>query len=315
MRSLVREPLRTTVVRLSHPSAKPGLEGDGTAAAAATYGTAFGCPRDFLDNRFVYTVISPRARGLTVGLNMNPDKHCNFDCAYCEVNRGEPSRESRLDVPVMIAELERTLGLVRAGGLRERPGYRTAPPEMLELRHVTLSGDGEPTICPNFVEAVEAVVHLRARGRLPFFKFALLTNATGLDRPEVNQGLSLFTPRDEVWAKLEAGTQEYMNRVNGPGCSLDKILTNILELARQRPVIIQSLFASINGQAPPASEIETYIQRLRELKEGGAQIPLVQIYSATRPTAHSECRHLPLRTLSAIAQRVREASGLKAEVF
>ena len=168
---------------------------------------------------------------------------------------------------------------------------------------------------PNFVEAVEAVVHLRARGRFPFFKLVLITNASGLDRPEVAQGLSLFTPRDEVWAKLEAGTQEYMNRVNRPDCPLEKIRANIMFVARRRPVVIQSLFPSIGGEVPPASEIEAYVQRLRELKEAGAQIPLVQIYSATRPTAHSECRHLPLRTLSHIARRVREAAGLKAEVF
>lgn len=116
-----------------------------------------------------------------------------------------------------------------------------------------------------------------------------------------------------MWAKLDAGTQDYMNRVNVPNGSLDKTLANILQLAHQRPVVIQSLFASINGQAPPASEIEAYVRRLRELKDAGAQIPLVQIYSATRPTPHSECGHLPLRTLSAIAQRVREATGLKAE--
>ena len=278
-------------------------------------GTAFGSPRDFLDNRFVYTVISPRARGLTVGVNMNPDKHCNFDCVYCEVNRGEPARESRLNVPAMIAELERTLESVRSGELRERTAYRSTPPELLELRHVTLSGDGEPTLCSNFVEAVEAVIHLRARGRFQFFKLVLITNASGLTRPDVVAGLNLFTARDEIWAKLEAGTQEYMDRVNRPGCSLREILTNILELSRRRPVIIQSLFPAVNGEAPPPAEIEAYVQRLRELKEGGAQIPLVQIYSATRPTPHSECGHLPLRVLSQIARRVREASGLKAEVF
>ena len=298
-----------------NPPTETRAEGNGAASSAPPCGTAFGCPRDFLDNRFVYTVISPRAHGLSVGVNMNPDKRCNFDCVYCEVNRHEPSRESRLDVPVMIAELERTLELVRSGGLGERPCYRSAPPELLELRYVTLSGDGEPTLCPNFIEAVEAVVHLRARGRFPFFKLVLITNASGLDRPEVTEGLKLFTPRDEIWAKLEAGTEDYLNRVNRPDCALEKILANILFLAQQRPVVIQSLFPSVNGEAPPASEIEAYVQRLQELKEAGAQLPLVQIYSATRPTAHSECRHLPLRTLSHIARRVREAAGLKAEVF
>jgi wyosine [tRNA(Phe)-imidazoG37] synthetase (radical SAM superfamily) len=246
---------------------------------------------------------------------MNPDKRCNFDCAYCEVNRSEPSREPRLDVPAMVTELERTLESVGSDNLRERLRYRNVPPELLELRHVTLSGDGEPTLCPNFVEAVEAVVHLRARGRLPFFKIVLITNASGLDRPEMPQGLGLFTARDEIWAKLEAGTQEYMDRVNRPDCRLEKILANILFLARQRPVVIQGLFPSIGGQGPPASEVEAYVLRLKELKDAGAQIPLVQIYSATRPTGHPECGHLPLRTLSHIARRVREVSGLKAEVF
>jgi wyosine [tRNA(Phe)-imidazoG37] synthetase (radical SAM superfamily) len=277
--------------------------------------TAFGCPRDFLDNRFVYTVVSPRARGLSVGVNLNPDKHCNFDCLYCEVNRAEPATETHLDVNVMVAELERALELVRSGRLREHPYYRNLPDELLKLRHVALSGDGEPTLCPNFVEAIEAVIHLRARGRFPFFKIVLITNASFLDRLEVADGLRLFTPRDEVWAKLDAGTQDYMARVNKADCAIEKILANILNLARQRQVIIQSLFPAINGEGPPPSEIEAYVQRLKEIKDAGAQIPLVQIYSATRPTPHSECGHLPLKTLSAIARRVREVTGLKAEVF
>src|SRR5262245_58197837 len=179
------------------------------SSSAAGADTAFGYPRDFLDNRFVYTVISPRAHGLSVGVNMNPDKFCNFDCVYCEVNRSEPAREPRLDVTAMVAELERTLELVQSGGIRQRPAYQKVPPELLELRHVTLSGHGEPTLCPNFVEAVESVVHVRARGRFPYFKLVLITNASGLNRPEVAEGLNLFTRRDEIWAKLEAGTQIY----------------------------------------------------------------------------------------------------------
>lgn len=294
---------------------QPESETLGVDAPPSSYGTAFGCPRDFLGNRFVYTVISPRARGLSVGVNMNPDKYCNFDCTYCEVKRLEPSPESRLDVTAMVAELDRTLLLIRSGGMEERPRYRNVPTELLRLRHVTLSGDGEPTLCPNFSEGVEAVVHLRARGLSPFFKLVLLTNASGLDRPEVAEGLKQLTPRDEIWAKLEAGTQDYMDRINRPNCSLERILENILFLARQRPLVIQSLFASIENVGPPASEIEAYVERLRQLKNDGAQIQLVQIYSAIRPTAHPECRHLPLRALSAIAQRVRDVTGLKAEVF
>jgi wyosine [tRNA(Phe)-imidazoG37] synthetase (radical SAM superfamily) len=277
--------------------------------------TAFGCPRDFLDNRFVYVVVSARARGLSVGVNMNPDKHCNFQCVYCEVHRTDPPRELRLDVEAMAAELKKTLTLVREGRLRERPWYHALPDELLQLRHVTLSGDGEPTLAPGFGETVQAVVHVRALGGLPFFKLVLLTNATGLDQPQVQQGLKFFTKSDEIWAKLDGGTQAYLNKVDQMNGSLEKVLANILILAQKRPVIIQSLFPAINGEEPPLEEIEQYAQRLKELKAQGAQIPLVQIYSATRPTPNSGCGHLPLKTLSRIAQTVRQVAGLKAEVF
>ena len=250
-----------------------------------------------------------------MGLNMNPNKLCNFQCVYCEVHRDEPARESRLDVDAMATELKKTLLTVREGRLRERPWYRSLPDELLSLRHVALSGDGEPTFAPDFVESVQAVVHIRALGGFPFFKLVLLTNATGLDRPYVQEGLKFFTKSDEIWAKLDGGTQAYLNKVDRMDVPLEKVLANILTLARQRPVIIQSLFPSIDGEEPPLEEIEQYAQRLKELKANGAQIPLVQIYSATRPTPNSGCGHLPLKTLSRIAQTVRQVAGLKAEVF
>lgn len=290
-------------------------KGHGWTQPATAPESAFGYPRDFLGNRFVYAVISPRARGLSVGIDVNPDKRCNFDCPYCEVNRSEPARETHVDVPVMAAELEKTLALVRQDGLRERPAYRFLPPPLLLLRHVTLSGDGEPTLAPNFLDIVEAVIHLRALGQFPFFKLVLISNASGLDQARVQMGLRYFTKEDEIWAKLDGGTADYLRTVNHPDVSLEKILQNILMVARQRPVVIQSLFFSLNGQGPPEDEIQQYALRLKELNTAGAQIPLVQIYSATRPNFNSHCGHLSLHELSQIARTVRTVSGLKAEVF
>lgn len=286
-----------------------------SATRLAGHETAFGSPRDFLDNRFVYVVVSSRARGLSVGVNMNPDKKCNFSCGYCEVHRNEPSREQFLDIDVMAAELQKTLILVTEGRLRERPWYHNLPDELLQLRHVALSGDGEPTLAPNFAEAVQAVVHVRALGGFPFFKIVLSTNGTGLDSSEVQRGLKLLSTSDEIWVKLDGGSQAYLNKVDGTDFPIEKILGNILHLARQRPVIIQSLFPALNHEEPPLEEIEQYAQRLLELKSRGAQIPLVQIYSATRPSPNSSCSHLPLKTLSRIAHTVRQVAGLKAEVF
>ena len=277
--------------------------------------TAFGYTRDFLQNRFVYVVVSPRAHGLAVGVNMNPDKRCNFDCVYCEVNRDVPSRDEYLDVPVMVAELQHTMHLALEDKLRDLLHFQTLPPELLQLRHVVLSGDGEPTLCPNFCEALQAIIHLRALGEFPFFKLVLATNATGLDLPNVQLGLQSLTPKDEVWAKLDGGSTDYLEKINRPQVSMDKVTANILAVAQERPVVIQSLFPRFSGEEPPAEEIEAFIVRLRGMRTEGAQIALVQVYSAKRSTMHPDYGHLSLKSLSSIAQRVRTGTGLKVEVF
>jgi wyosine [tRNA(Phe)-imidazoG37] synthetase (radical SAM superfamily) len=271
--------------------------------------------RETLGNRFVYLMVSPRARGLSVGVNLNPDRRCNFECLYCDVERPVRPGGPELEVEVLANELARTLAQVQPDQLRRLDCFRNLPDELLTLRHVAISGDGEPTLCPVFADALRAVVHVRARGQFPFFKIVLLTNATLLDQASVQQGLRLLIPQDEVWAKLDGGTNAYVKQVNRPHVNLAKVLSNILLLARQRPVVIQSLFPLISGQEPPEAEIEQYAHRLLELVAGGAQIPLVQIYSATRAPAHPECGHLPLRSLSRIAQRVRQLTHLPVEVF
>jgi wyosine [tRNA(Phe)-imidazoG37] synthetase (radical SAM superfamily) len=294
-----------------------GLVGAHEPAAAQRHSvlTAFGRPRNPLNNRFVYAVISQRAHGLSIGVNLNPDKRCNFDCVYCEVNRDDPGQESRVDIGAMSVELERMLDLVQANKLRELPWFRHLPAELLALKEVALSGDGEPTLCPNFHDVVREVAYLRSRGTVPFFKIVLITNASGLDSPDTMRGLRLLAVEDEVWVKLDAGTQEHMDRVNNADVPLWKILGNILLIGRQRHIVIQSLFPLVNGEEPSADDIAQYVQRLLQLKNAGAQIDMVQVYSAHRPPHRPNCEHLALKALSAIARRVREKTGLKAQVF
>jgi wyosine [tRNA(Phe)-imidazoG37] synthetase (radical SAM superfamily) len=207
------------------------------------------------------------------------------------------------------------LTLARDDGFRTMPAYNRTPADLLQLKEVALSGDGEPTLCPNFSQVVEAVTHVRARGRFPFFKIVLITNCTGLQLPNVREGIEMLTLRDQVWVKLDGGTQTYMDRVNRADISLAQVMESILAIGKERPIVIQSLFPLIHGMEPAPDEIEAYVARLRELQAGGAKIDLVQIYSAHRPARYSGCGHLPLRSLSAIARRVRDETGLRAEVF
>jgi len=271
--------------------------------------------REFLGQSLVYCVISQRARGLSVGVNMNPDGLCNFDCVYCEVDRHKCRGDSKVNVVRLRAELDQVLGLAMSGRLRELPPFRATPADLLQLKEVALSGDGEPTLCPNFREVIEAVAHVRAAGKWPFFKIVLITNATGLHLPHVRAGIEVMTADDEILAKLDAGTQRGMDLVNRTDVRIETVLENIIELGRKRPIVIQSLFPLMSGAEPPVGEIDAYLGRLRALRDAGARIDCVQVYSAHRPAIHPDCGHLPLRSLSALAKRVREETGLRAEVF
>jgi wyosine [tRNA(Phe)-imidazoG37] synthetase (radical SAM superfamily) len=231
------------------------------------------------------------------------------------VERGRPSRFATFDAAQLADELHQTLELVQGDRLTEWPRYGKLSNELRRLRMVALSGDGEPTISPDFLEAVHTVLQVRATRPNEYFKIAVLTNSTRLDRPQVQAGISLLTRDDEVWAKLDGGTQEYINRINGSEFRIAKILSNISMVGRRRPIVIQSLFPEVQGVAPSEKEILEYAMRLKQLKEGGAEIGLVQIYSAVRPMARPGCRHLPLKVLSGIARTVRKTAGLRAEVF
>jgi len=297
--------------RLAHHPSRPWYTSE-------KYGRAptMDVAREFRDNQYVYTLISERNRGLCVGVNLIPDKQCNFNCIYCEVDRSKPGRPSVVDVDMMERELRDTLALVTSNQLRNLPSFKHLPEDLRNLRAVTLSGEGESTLCPNFAEVVRAVVHVRAQGEFPFFKIVMLTNGSGLDQPQVQLGLSMLTALDEIWIKLDSGTQEHMDRVNQPTqVTLDQVLKNILLVGRTRPVIIQSLFPMIAGEEPTPKDVDDYIERLRELKAAGAQIAMVQVYSAHRQAVHPDCSHLQLRSLSRIAQIVRDRTGISVEVF
>lgn len=266
--------------------------------------------------RFVQAVVSPRARGLSVRLNLNPDGRCNLQCAYCEVDRarlaGQPAQP---DIGVMMAELAEALEAIEAGEGGSLPGCEGAPSDYLRLGHVALSGDGEPTLCPAFEEVVESVMHLRAQGRHGFFKVALITNSTGLEEPCVRRGLRLMTSQDEVWAKLDAGTAEWFRKVNGDGVRYDEVLGTIVAAGRRRPLVLQGLFPRLDGRPIPLLEQEAYGARVAELRRAGARIDFVQVYSATRPSATGRACHAGLSELSNVARWVREAGGATAQVF
>lgn len=298
-------------------------------------------PRQWEQFSLVYPVISRRSRGLSVGVNLNPDTACNFDCIYCCVVRKESggrrqetgADKPRVELDVLTRELDAMLTLVAHGEFWRHPQFADIPADYRRLNDIAFSGDGEPTACPLFPAAVDLVMALLEKHNFHEAKIVLITNATLLDRPQVEAALQkLEQGPHEIWAKLDAGTPEDFHRIDRTRVPFAKVLNNILECGRRRPITIQTMLLrcpppEVPPEAPPevppevcsqteapASEscfpddafISAYIDRLAELIAGGCQIQAVQLYTVARGAAEAWVSPASHEELEGVAQRVRE---------
>ncbi len=274
-------------------------------------------PRRWGDFQYVYPVLSRRAGGLSIGVNLNIDKACNFDCIYCQVDRTQPPPRRDVDLSQMADELGWMLRWAASGEIWNSPQFASTPPNLRRINDIAFSGDGEPTAYPHFDQAVQAAAGLRDELKLQEVRIIVLTNATLLDRPPVQRGLEILYQADgRLWAKLDAGTEEYYKLVDRTSVGLTKALANIAAEGKRHPLIIQSLFMRVHGVPTPAAEFEAYLDRLRELSDSGCRIELVQLYTIARQTAEAYATPLSREELDALAARFDERlPGMNREVY
>ncbi len=166
--------------------------------------------------RFVYPVLSRRSRGISVGVNLNPDKVCNFDCIYCQVDRRSEATTRFVEFDQLMSELEGMLRWVSSGEIYSHPQFASVPEPLRRLNDIAFSGDGEPTTYRNFDVIMERAAELKRRLGLDSVKMVLITNATMFHRPAVERGLAILDQNQgEIWAKLDAGTAEYYKLIDG----------------------------------------------------------------------------------------------------
>jgi wyosine [tRNA(Phe)-imidazoG37] synthetase (radical SAM superfamily) len=119
----------------------------------------------------------------------------------------------------------------------------------------------------------------------------------------------------EIWAKLDAGTEAYYQRICRPNMPLATVLENILDAARVRPIVIQSLWMHVEGQAPPDAEVAAFVDRLNEIQRDGGRIKLVQVYTVARRPAEAFVTPLSRPQVERIAETVRTATRLPTDPF
>jgi len=259
--------------------------------------------RKFADFRFVYPVISRRAKGLSIGINCTPNCACSYNCIYCQVNK----KNAYTEIPAVdeiIFELEKLLSVYRQTKLAEH--FPSIEEKNRELRDIALSGDGEPTLYPHFAELCE---RLNKNSEIP--KLVLITNAMHLEKIRDFKG--------EIWGKLDAGTDEWLNFINRPQKKISiEFIENNLKLAVSKfPLRIQTMLCEVKGKSPNETEVESYagiVQRI--YRTNPENLLSVQLYSVVRQTAENSVKPLSREFLENVKKKVEEKnSNLTVEIF
>ena len=272
--------------------------------------------RRYQDFTYVYPVISRRSRGLSIGINLNPDKICNFDCVYCEVDRTLPGKRKDVDLQQVHEELRWLVGHALSGRLGLEPKFDEVPELSRVVRDIAFSGDGEPTMVHNFDVCVQVAIDVKREFGLADTRIVLITDAAGLDKATVKAGLALMDGHQgEIWGKLDAGTEKFYHLVNRSAVKFERILANLRDTARLRPIIIQSLFLKTHGSVMGQTELEAYCDRLKEIISAGGQIREVHAYTVARPTPEPWATKLTAVELETIAETIRRRTGLTVAAF
>ena len=272
-------------------------------------------PRRFSTLRYVYPVVSRRSGGLSLGVNLSPSGICNFSCVYCQIfaeGGKQQTNPSLVPMNELEVELRQLVCSVNDGTLFQNTTFEHVPSEKRILRDIAFSGDGEPTLSPQFAEAVQMAVNVRKELCANSAKIVLITNASELHRQPVRSALEIMLQNNgEIWAKLDAGTPEFYRTISRSSVPFQTICANLRSFTQDFPVVIQTCFLALHGKGPEADEIRQYAERLKELDK----VLYVQLYTVARMTPEVWATPLENCQLDGIAETVRQLTNLDVRTF
>jgi wyosine [tRNA(Phe)-imidazoG37] synthetase (radical SAM superfamily) len=270
--------------------------------------------RDSAGLRYVYPVISRRAGGVSVGINLNTNNACNWRCIYCQV----PNLELGSAPPVDVEQLEKELRgflyeLLHGDFIQQR-----VPEGARRIHDIALSGNGEPTSAAEFVQVIEVVGKLRQELSLPAtIKLVLITNGSLMHRDNVQQGIRLMAQcNGEVWFKLDRATAQGMHLVNNTRQNMAKVQRNLVTAIELCPTWLQTCWFAMDGVAPDEQDEDAYLEFLAGLLHENIRPQGVLLYTLARPSLQPEAPRLTMLSanqLELFAERIR-ALGMAVKV-
>lgn len=248
----------------------------------------------------VFGPIHSRRLGTSLGINLMPDdgKICSFDCLYCEAgfNAQGPGTTGLPAVADVAAKLEEKLAQMKARN------------ENLDV--ITFSGNGEPTLHPDFEDVIDATIALRDK-YYPEVKISVLSNATRIGRPAVHRALEKV---DNNILKLDSAIESTVNLIDrpSPGYDLEKTIEGIASFGGKAIVQTMICRGEHDGMVVDNStdeEINALIEAYRRIKPGK-----IMIYTIDRPTPEVMLRKVAADELKTLAERISAKTGIDVEV-
>jgi wyosine [tRNA(Phe)-imidazoG37] synthetase (radical SAM superfamily) len=258
---------------------------------------------------YVYPVVSRRAGGVSIGINLNVNNACNWACVYCQVpnlTRGGPPA---IDLKLLEEELRAFLLDATEGDFM----LREAPPEARRLMDVAFSGNGEPTSAAEFGEAVVLVEKvLRKFDLLDTLTLRLITNGSLLHRDVVRQGIARIGELNgEVWFKIDRATNDGIDLVNGIRLAPERIKTALLTCAELAPTWVQTCYFAIDGGEPSQPEQSAYLELIASASQ---KIKGVHLYGLARPSLQPDAQRLSNLSPENFQRFANKISALGVEV-
>lgn len=272
--------------------------------------------------RYVYPVVSRRAGGVSVGINLNPNNACNWRCIYCQVPDLTRGTAPPVDLAVLENELRGFLNELLHGNFMQS----RIPEGMRRINDIALSGNGEPTSAAEFAQVIELIGRVRRETALragsgqalpEAVKTVLITNGSLLYRSEVQQGLRAMAQLNgEVWFKLDRASEAGMRLVNDTNTSMDKVRDNLVTAIALCQTWLQTCWFALDGEPPSRQDEDDYLEFISALLRDGHKPQGVLLYGLARPSRQAEAPRLsalPAENLQAFADRIANL-GLPVKV-
>jgi len=270
--------------------------------------------RDSVALHYVYPVVSRRAGGVSVGINLNPNNACNWRCIYCQVPNLMRGAAPLIDLVLLEDELRGFLKELLHGDFMQR----LVPEEARRINDIALSGNGEPTSSTEFSRVIELIARVRQEEALPeTLKTVLITNGSLLHRGDVQHGLrDMAKINGEVWFKLDRASEQGMQLINDTKSSMKKVRDNLIVSILLCPTWLQTCWFALDGESPSRQDEDDYLKFVSELLRDGHRLQGVLLYSLARPSLQPEAPRLSALSktqLQAFAERI-EKIGLACRI-